>query len=128
MVNAPVLIEDITYGEQDGTGDVYATISIRKYRQLSVVATQNTGNSTRTAETAATTCKSYTIKSGDTLSAICRDEYGDANLYEALADYNSIKNPNLIYAGDTLQLPAKSVLTNGTGEQGLLSSIKLQTQ
>jgi len=110
-VNIPVLINDITYGEKDGTGDVYATITLREYRILSPVQTSKTGNVARTAEVkTATTAQTHIVKSGDTLSAICRKYYGDASLYPKLAAFNNIKNPNLIYVGDVIKIPDRSLL------------------
>ncbi|MDF2984729.1 MAG: LysM protein [Eubacterium sp.] len=110
IVNAPVLITDITYSEKDGTGDVYATITMRNYRELSTVQKNNTGNNSRSTEKSAPTAKSYIIKQGDTLSAICRKHYGNAALYQKLALANGIKNPHLIIAGKTLKLPDKNLL------------------
>ena len=52
----------------------------------------------------------YTIKKGDTLSGICRQAYGDSSLYGKLAQYNGIKNANIIYAGNTIKIPDKSIL------------------
>mgnify|MGYP000869555914 FL=1 len=109
-VNIPVLISDVAYGEKDGTGDVYATITTHKYRELSAVQTSNTGNGARNAEKTTAAVQVYTIKPGDTLSAICRKYYGDASLYPKLASYNGIKNPHLIYAGNTIKLPDKNLL------------------
>jgi LysM repeat protein len=109
-VNIPVLIAEIVYGEKDGTGDVYATITMRKYRELSAVQMSNTGNSARSTKRTTVAVQAYTIKSGDTLSAICRKYYGDASLYPKLASYNGIKNPHLIYAGNTIKLPDKNLL------------------
>ncbi|PKM71519.1 MAG: peptidoglycan-binding protein [Firmicutes bacterium HGW-Firmicutes-16] len=112
-INSPVKIEDITYGEKDGTGDVYATVTLRKYRELSAVQTQSsaTGNTMRLAEaTAAVTSETYTVKSGDTLSAIARKFYGDASLYPKLAKYNGIKNANIISIGQVIKIPDKGLL------------------
>ena len=112
-INIPVLVESIQYGEKDGTNDVYATITLREYRELSVVQVQTaaaSGNNPRPAETPPAAPQTYTIKSGDTLSAICRSLYGDASLYPKLAKVNGIKNPNLIYAGTILKTPAKEAL------------------
>ena len=51
--------------------------------------------------------RSYVVTKGDSLSAIAQREYGDANqwrrIYEANRDV--IKNPDLIYPGQTLRLP-----------------------
>lgn len=111
QINKPVLISDIRYGEQDGTGDVYATITLREYRQVAVVQVANTGNLPRpVTEVKKGSVQSYTIKPGDTLSAICRKYYGNSSLYSKLAAYNNVKNPNLIYAGNTLKLPDKSAM------------------
>ena len=109
IVNTTVLISDITYGEKDGTGDVYATITMRNYRKLTAVQTNKTGNSSRSTERSTPTAKSYIIKQGDTLSAICRKHYGNAALYPKLASVNGIKNPNLIITGKTLKLPDKLI-------------------
>ena len=113
-VNIPVLLSDIAYGERDGTGDVYATISGREYRFTAVVQTQKqdkTCNASREAEAAPpVTMETYVVVKGDTLSAICRKFYGDASLYPELAKYNGVKNPNLIYTGHTLKIPAKNLL------------------
>lgn len=109
-VNVQILISDITYGEKDGSGDVYATINLREYRKLSIVQTNKTGNKSRTAEKNTPGTKSYVIKKGDTLSAICRKHYGESSLYSKLAIYNNIKNSDLIYAGKKLKLPDKNLL------------------
>lgn len=110
MVNTPVLIEDITYGEKDGTGDVYAAITMRNYRTLSKVQTDNTGNKPRSTGNSSTKPKTYVIKKNDTLSAICRKFYGNAYLYPKLAKANGIKNPDLIITGKTIKLPDKKLL------------------
>lgn len=113
-LNAAVLIETIQYGENDGTNDVNAVISIRQYQtpQTAVQAGTATGTtlSARSADTAATAARSYAVASGDSLWSICRKFYGDASLYARLAAANGIKNPSLIYAGQKLTIPARSSL------------------
>lgn len=111
-VNIPVIIQSITYSEQDGTNDVYASITLREYRELSAVKVEQTGsgNRSRPTEASKTTPQSYIVKKGDTLSGICQKFYGNASLYPRLATANGIKNPNLIYAGHTLKMPDKSQL------------------
>ena len=49
---------------------------------------------------------------GDCLSVICRRFYGNgtAKYYNALAAYNGIKNPHLIFPGQVLTLPPASQL------------------
>lgn len=49
----------------------------------------------------------YTIKSGDTLSKIAKQFYGDASKYQTIFEANRevIKDPNLIYPGQMLRIP-----------------------
>jgi len=54
--------------------------------------------------------RTYTVKSGDTLGKIAKKFYGDAGLYEILAAYNGIINPNVIILGQRLDIPAKAEL------------------
>ena len=49
----------------------------------------------------------YTIKGGDTLSAICLKFYGHANKYPQVATANHV-NANNIPVGTTIQLPVLS--------------------
>lgn len=39
-VNVPVLLGPVRYGEQDGTGDVYVTLTFRQYRELTAVTVE----------------------------------------------------------------------------------------
>lgn len=110
-VNLLCLLEDISYGEMDGTGDVYATLTLREYRELAaprVDAGTDVGG--RPADTDPDPPQTHTVVRGDTLSAISRKYYGTTRLYPQLAKYNGIKNPNLIIIGQVIKLPSKSIL------------------
>jgi len=50
------------------------------------------------------------VKSGDTLSKIAKDAYGDANAYMKIFEANKpmLSNPDKIYPGQVLRIPAKS--------------------
>lgn len=106
-VNALVLLDPITYGERDGTKDLYVTIPMRGYRILTVPTTEidNTGNGARAVETEPAHATTYVVQRGDTLSAIAKWVYGDASLYGKLAEANGIANPNLIRVGQVITLP-----------------------
>lgn len=64
-----------------------------------------TGGASSTAP--ADTGRTYTVKSGDSLSKIAKHYYGDANkwhqIYEANRD--KIKNPDLIHPGQEFIIP-----------------------
>ncbi len=49
----------------------------------------------------------YEVKSGDTLSKIAKQFYGDANKYSAIFEANRpmLKDPDEIYPGQTLRIP-----------------------
>ena len=63
------------------------------------------GGSSSTAPDAQS--QTYTVKSGDNLSKIAKQVYGDANKWRAIYEANrdKIKNPDLIHPGEVLTLP-----------------------
>ncbi len=52
----------------------------------------------------------YTVKSGDTLSKIAKEFYGDAMKYPAIFEANKpmLSDPDKIYPGQTLRIPTAS--------------------
>lgn len=73
--------------------------------------------------------KSYTVKKGDTLSAIAKRELGNAARWPEIHRLNpDIEDPNLIHPGQTLRLPGgfldwlfgkpKRTSRSGMGEVG----------
>jgi nucleoid-associated protein YgaU len=52
----------------------------------------------------------YEVQSGDTLSAIAKREYGDANAYNRIFEANTpmLKDPDDIYPGQVLIIPEPS--------------------
>ena len=51
--------------------------------------------------------KTYVVVKGDSLSAIAKREYGDANKWRAIYEANKglINDPDLIYPGQELKIP-----------------------
>ena len=49
----------------------------------------------------------YTVKKNDTLSAICKKELGNGNLWKKLFEYNkgTIEKPSEIYVGQIIKIP-----------------------
>jgi len=54
------------------------------------------------------TLQSYTVEKGDSLSKIAQKVYGKASLWRKIyeANQDNIKDPDLIYPGQVLRLPA----------------------
>lgn len=117
-INTLVYIEEVAHVEKDGTRDLYVTVSLREYvdpEAPEVDESTGTGNYIRAAEPSSGKTQSYTIQPGDTLSVICRRFYGKstAKYYNALAVYNDIPNPHLIYPGRVLRIPPEAILFGG---------------
>jgi nucleoid-associated protein YgaU len=51
--------------------------------------------------------RTYTVRKGDTLSAIAKREYGDAGSWRRIFEANrdQIDNPDLIHPGQELKIP-----------------------
>ena len=49
--------------------------------------------------------RTYTVRSGDTLSRIALRECGNANHWPKIAEANKLRNPNRIYPGQKLTIP-----------------------
>jgi nucleoid-associated protein YgaU len=60
-----------------------------------------------TPETAEAEAVMYTVKKGDTLSAIAKAHYGEGAKYMAIFEANKpmLKHPDKIYPGQTLRIP-----------------------
>lgn len=108
-----VEIEEFIWGEEDGTGDITYTLTLREDRKpvipVSVLESQepqeedNAGRNAPETKTPTT----YTVKKGDCLSAIARKLTGSAS-WQALYEQNKDViggNPNLIYPGQVLTIP-----------------------
>jgi len=54
----------------------------------------------------------YTVRSGDTLSKIAREFYGDANAYMRIFEANRpmLKDPDAIFPGQKLRIPAAAAV------------------
>jgi nucleoid-associated protein YgaU len=61
------------------------------------------------AEPVASAGTTYTVKSGDSLSAIAKREYGDAGQWRRIFEANrdQIKDPDLIHPGQELKIPPR---------------------
>ena len=113
-VNLAVLLSEVSFGEQDGTGDVYTELTISEYRETGAVQVQSGSSQTlsRPAQSGGVqkSPQSYTVVKGDTMWAIARKFYGDATLCWKLASYNGIQNANIIYPGQMIKIPDKGAL------------------
>ena len=132
--NIKVSVEDYTISENAANGlDLSVEVELKQYRDYSTktikvetetkrttatvtTQTQQTNKTTTTkaatvtkdrAATTAPKATTYTVKKGDTLWGIAKKYLGNGAKYTLIynANKDKIKNPNLIYVGQTLTIP-----------------------
>lgn len=121
-INMYVTVESFEWGENDGTGDVNYTLSLKEYKNVSIPASTLVKEATTTAstseqaettqreQTTQTSVQSYTVQSGDTLSGIAKKLTGSSS-WQAIYEQNKGtigSNPNLIKPGQVLTIPGAS--------------------
>ena len=87
--------------EGEGSGATWTDPSGKEMKQDEAVAALNQSQSSAPSQ------RTYTVASGDTLSAIAERFYGDANAYTRIFEANRDKldNPDMIRAGQELVIP-----------------------
>ena len=103
-----------SYSEQF---DFIVSVKLLQYRDyrtklseiLNVNGKEVVEKQSKREEDHAPSASSYTVIKGDTLWGIAKRYYGDGSLYTKIAAANSekISNPNLIFPGQVLIIPAK---------------------
>ena len=105
---------NVAYDSLTFTATITGTVADNETREKVVIAAGNVMNVAKVDDkmtvTAAsgTDSKFYTVQSGDTLSKISKDQYGDANKYNKIFEANKpmLKSADLIYPGQVLRIPA----------------------
>lgn len=119
--NKEFLIETFTYGMEDGGGDIYYGLTLKEYRDFTVPMTKQpvTGNKppANPPIDQPANKKTYTVKKGDSMWAICQSQLGKGSRYpelyalnKAVIDAGNKKYGNskyTIYPGQVLTLPSK---------------------
>lgn len=117
-ISVMVLVKSVEAVEKAGEeGDKYLSIKLQEYKAPGkrYVAVQTVAATVKQEDTAAVTetnpavteNKTHTVQSGDTLWGIAKKYYGNGSQYTKIASANpDIKNPNLIYPGQVLSIPA----------------------
>lgn len=105
-------VENLRVKFDDGVATVTGKARSQAEREKVVLAVGNTegvaqvDDQMEVADPAAE-AKFYTVKKGDSLSKIAKELYGDAMKYPVIFEANKpmLKDPNLIYPGQTLRIP-----------------------
>ena len=118
--NIPVMINSFNYQEQDGTGDVYFSLSLIEYKEIKLNKTSssdnlNINNNATNRPTENTPKpngenKTHKVVKGDSLWSIAQKYYGDGSKYPKIKEANKSKYPslsknNIIYTNMELVIP-----------------------
>ena len=122
--NMQCLIQQFDTVEQDGTRDLYFTLSLIEYRPIEIPNLSNSNSSSNNSNNVQNTTrpsknnnsssnsqqKSYKVVKGDNLWDIAKKYYGKGNLYPKIKEANKTKYPslaknNVIYTNWELIIP-----------------------
>ena len=111
-VNMDCTIESFVWGENDGTKDINFTLELKEYRRPKIktktkkeIPPQNVTPAETERPAKEVKSKTYTVKQGDNLCKIAKNETGNTNNWMAIYQQNkdvSGGNPDRIYAGQVL--------------------------
>lgn len=118
--NIAVTIESFERWEEGGSpGDIFYSMELKEYQffypQKSKVVTSGKTGTQKVVKEAAkrpderVPAKTYTLKSGDTLSKVARSQLGDSGRWREIQKLNKLSDADLLKLpiGKVLQLPAK---------------------
>lgn len=102
-INDLYSIEDFKHREEDGSGDVYFSLGLKKYKIITVKETNSEKKKTELSKRDSKEIpKTYKVVKDDTLLIISKKVYGDSSKYSVLQKKNGIKNPNSLKIGQVL--------------------------
>lgn len=119
-INQEMYITNFSYGEKDGTGDVYYNMDLLEYRPIIIPTitendSNNTQNTNRPTDTnnkndSSNKQKTHKVVKGDCLYDIAKKYYGNGNSYLKIKEANKSKYPslaknNVIYVNWELIIP-----------------------
>jgi len=107
-------VQDLKVEERDGKIILTGKAKSQEEAEKAILAAGNTPGvaeveSQIEVETEAPAAVFYTVKSGDTLSKIAKEHYGDAMKYPAIFEANKpmLSDPDKIYPGQSLRIPSQ---------------------
>ena len=120
-INQEMYVTNFSYGEKDGTGDVYYSMDLLEYRPITIPTitennSSNTQNTSRPTDNnnnknnTNNTQKTHKVVKGDCLWDIAQKYYGKGSLYPKIKEankskYKSLAKNNIIYVNWELIIP-----------------------
>lgn len=103
----------INYNASTDTAEVHGQVKTQADREKVILAVGNVDRVATVVDSIAVEVpepesRMYTVQSGDNLSKIAKQMYGDANDYPKIFEANKpmLSDPNKIYVGQVLRIPA----------------------
>lgn len=113
-LNLPIEALDVRFDGSTGTVSVGGTAPDQAARERVLLAAGNVSGVERVEDSIVVTksepeARFHTVERGDTLSAIAKQYYGDANKYPVIFEANKpmLSHPDKIYPGQMLRIPAE---------------------
>jgi len=108
-------IKNLRIEFDDGVATIHGTAETQQAKEHAILFCGNVNGVARVDDRMEVVApepeaKFYTVKSGDTLSKIAKEFYGDAMKYPTIFDANTpmLENPDLIYPGQVLRIPPQA--------------------
>ena len=105
-------VDDLQISVQGDVATVQGSVASQELREKVVLVLGNTAGIARvddrlTVEAPEPEATYYTVKSGDSLSKIAKEHYGDAMKYPVIFEANKpmLSDPDKIYPGQVLRIP-----------------------
>ena len=109
-----IKVTDLDVNFDGETATVYGQVATQANREKVILALGNVGGVASVDDRLVVVkeqpeAEFYTVKRGDSLSKIAKRFYGDPMKYKKIFEANKpmLKDPNLIYPGQVLRIPAK---------------------
>lgn len=110
-------VDDLSLDFHEGVVTIGGTVKSQSVRERSILAMGNVNGVQQVVDNLVVDTPKeegvqkesvfYTVKSGDSLSRIAKDHYGNAMKYPVIFEANKpmLKDPNKIYPGQVLRIP-----------------------
>jgi nucleoid-associated protein YgaU len=103
-------VEDLSVRVDDDVATVSGKVASQEIKEKVVLAVGNTNGIAKVddqIEVTGPAAQFYTVVSGDTLSKIAKEHYGDAGKYPTIFEANKpmLEHPDKIYPGQVLRIP-----------------------
>lgn len=112
VAESGVSVENLSVKFDSGVCYVSGTVASQEGREKVILACGNVSGVARVedsieVENPASESTLYTVQSGDTLSKIAKEHYGDASKYPRIFEANRplLEDPDKIYPGQVLRIP-----------------------